>query len=44
MGVAAVPNGSGKAMDNGSERVDGVARVSRIGDVALFAVDGEVQV
>ena len=44
MGVAAIPNGSGKAMDNGGKRMDGVARVSRIGDVALFAVDGEVQV
>ena len=44
MGVAAVPNGSSEAMDNGSERVDGVARVCRIGDVALFAVDSEVQV
>ena len=44
VGVAIVPTGGGKAGDNRTKGVDGVAHVCRIGDVSLFAVQGEVQV
>ena len=43
VGVAFVPAGSGKAGDNRTKGVDGVAHVCRIGDVSLFAVQGEMQ-
>ena len=44
VGVAIVPTGRREAGDNRTKGVDGVAHVGRIGDVSLFAVQGEVQV
>ena len=44
MGIAVVPAGGGKSGDNRTKGVDGVAHVGRVGDVSLFAVQGEVQV
>ena len=42
VGVAIVPTGRREAGDNRTKGVDGVAHVCRIGDVSLFAVQGEV--